>query len=259
MGVIGQRWSIMEREVRLVRRRFKTAFILGAGLGMRLRPLTDRIPKPLLPLAGRPIITYAMDHLLAVGVDRFIINTHHCPERYAEEFPEKSWRGTSIVFRHEPVLLETAGGLKNIEDLLGEDEAIICYNGDVITDLPLQSLIRAHEEHRPEVTLALRSSGPLLNVNINERGAICDLRHVLQDPGIQSCLFTGIYTVETSFLQFLEEGIMESVIPVFLRRIVERPGSLRGVIIDEGEWHDIGSIEVYGHLKAAMSSRRESR
>jgi len=108
------------------------------------------------------------------------------------------------TFRHEPVLLETAGGLKNIEDLLGEDEAIICYNGDVITDLPLQKLIRAHEEHRPEVTLALRSSGPLLNVNINASGEIVDLRHILGNPGIQACLFTGIYTVETSMLQFFD-------------------------------------------------------
>ncbi|PKN36357.1 MAG: hypothetical protein CVU63_16650, partial [Deltaproteobacteria bacterium HGW-Deltaproteobacteria-20] len=231
---------------------FRTAFILGAGLGTRLRPLTEHCPKPLLPLNGRPLITYAMDHLIRTGVERFIVNTHHEPGAYPKAFPDNSWRAIPIIFRHERVLLDTAGGLKNIEDLLSQDEAILCYNGDVLSDIPLEGLISAHEQNRPDATLLLRTEGPLLNVDIDSSGTICDMRHTLGRPGVARCLFTGIYAVETSILCHMERGRIESVVDVFLRRIAAEPGSIRGVVIDEGKWHDIGSVDVYRETDVHM-------
>ncbi len=238
-----------------MRRRFKTAFILGAGLGTRLLPLTEKCPKPLLEVGGRPLITYAMDHLIEIGVDRLIVNTHPHPELYFKKFPDQRWRGVRIFFRHEPVLLDTGGGLKNIEDLLSEDEAIFCYNGDVISNLPLERLREEHERHRPEVTLALRSHGPLLNVNLNESGEVCDLRHQLGIKGVQSLQFTGIYAIETSFLNYLKKGELTSIVTAFLKRIVDQPGSIRGIIIDEGEWEDIGSINAYQKMKKSLKEK----
>jgi NDP-sugar pyrophosphorylase family protein len=193
-----------------------------------------------------------MDHLMKAGAERFIVNTHHRPEAYPETFPDSCWRGAPITFRHEPVLLDTAGGLKNIEDLLAADEAILCYNGDVLSTVPLAGLIADHEKHRPEATLLLRTRGPLLNVDIDSGGAICDLRHTLGRKGAAQCLFTGIYAVETSLLTCMEPGRIESVVDVFLRRITAQPGSIRGVVIDEGEWHDIGSVDVYRRMDTQM-------
>jgi len=88
----------------------RTAFLLGAGRGERLRPWTETCPKPLLPIRGRPLITYAMDHLLTVGVKRFIVNTHYQAEHYSAAFPHRHWRGCPIILVYEPILLNTGGG-----------------------------------------------------------------------------------------------------------------------------------------------------
>jgi mannose-1-phosphate guanylyltransferase len=226
-----------------------TAFILGAGLGTRLRPLTENCPKPLLEIGGRPIITYAMEQLRTIGVQEFIVNTHHCAEKYAEAFPEGNWQGIPIIFRHEPILLDTAGGIKNIEDLIAGEKRIIVYNGDIITNLPLAPLLHQHFSGHAQVTLALRSSGPLLNVNIDKKGFICDMRHMLKNPGVQSCLFAGIYIVEKAFLTRLEKGRVESIVPPLTAMIKENPKSVGGVVIDDGYWYDLGTLEEYNRLK----------
>lgn len=217
-------------------------------MGTRLRPLTRCMPKPLLPIGGRPMITYAMEHLRGAGVQRFIINTHHCAEKYGEAFPEGHWQGLPITFRHEPVLLDTAGGIKNIEDLVEHDESLIVYNGDIITNLPLRPLIDKHVELRTQVTLALRSHGPLTNVNIDSRGFICDMRNSLHNPGVQSCLFAGVYIVETKFLQQLTAGRIESIVLPLIESIRKNPRSVGGIVQDDGFWYDLGTIEEYNLL-----------
>jgi mannose-1-phosphate guanylyltransferase len=229
-------------------KQIQTAFILGAGLGTRLRPLTRNIPKPLLEIGDRPIIAYAMEHLRAIGVQRFIVNTHHCADKYKEAFPEENWQGIPIIFRHEPILLDTAGGIKNIEDLIASEERIIIYNGDIITNMPIAPLIDQHFTLQAEVTLALRSRGPLLNVNIDKDSFICDMRHTLNNPGIQSCLFAGIYIIEPKFLQRLEAGHVESIVPPLVELIKENPHSVGGIVIDDGYWYDVGTIEEYNRL-----------
>lgn len=223
----------------------KTAFILGAGLGLRLRPLTEKIPKPLLPVGGRPLITHAMDHLMGAGIERFIVNTHHRPAAYQDAFPDWSYRGRPIIFRHEPVLLDTGGGLKNIEDLIEQDAAIIVYNGDIISDIDLGRLLEARENLGGEACLALRSAGRLLNVELGADGAVCDMRDMLGRRGTRRCQFTGIYTVEKSFLRRLVKDRIESVVPAFVRLLEKDPRGVTGIIIDEGCWNDIGSPEEY--------------
>ena len=130
----------------------KKAFVLGAGLGTRLKSLTEFLPKPLIPVYQRPLISFAFDHLQRAGVEEFVVNTHHCAEAYTEHFPDSSYNAAPITFRHEPVLLETGGGIDNVADLLGGDTFVV-YNGDILTDLPLQEAFDAHATSGNLVTL----------------------------------------------------------------------------------------------------------
>src|SRR5262249_40888150 len=119
------------------------AFVLGAGLGTRLRPLTNELPKPLVPIFGKPLITFAFDHLFAAGVGSFVINTHHLSECFQDSLGENSYRKAPIRLLHEPVLLETGGGIKNAEPHLTEENFFV-YSGDILTDLPLAPLMDEH-------------------------------------------------------------------------------------------------------------------
>ncbi len=233
-----------------------TAFVLGAGLGTRLRPLTEGCPKPLLPIGGRSIISYVFDHLIHVGVQNIIINTHHRAERYKEAFPDFCWRGVPLIFKHEEQLLETAGGLKNIGDLIACEERIIVYNADIFSTLPLEKLIEAHYMNTNEVTLALRSKGQPLSVKIDAENRVKDLRNTFKVSHGKSCLFTGIYIVERSFLKRLEAGKIESVVDVWIRMIKQHLDLIGGVVIDEGLWCDIGTKEEYLKLQEEMKHER---
>jgi mannose-1-phosphate guanylyltransferase/mannose-1-phosphate guanylyltransferase/phosphomannomutase len=231
----------------------KQAFVLGAGLGTRLRPLTDEIPKPLVPIFQKPLITFAFDHLIGVGIDRFCVNTHHQPKRFDEIFPTKTYEGRPLQFRHEPVLLETGGGIANVADLLG-NEAFIVYNADILSDLPLAPLLEEHARAGNMVTLALRSqAGPQHICFDRESGKIVDIRNLLGTGHPEEYVFTGIYAVQPEFHRLLDKGVKRSVIPTFLE-MIRRGIKLGGVVIDEGHWWDVGTRTAYMQLHRDLPS-----
>jgi mannose-1-phosphate guanylyltransferase len=230
----------------------RNAFVLGAGLGARLRPLTARRPKPLIPVVNRPLITYAFDHLLGVGAERLIVNTHWRAEAYRPAFPDSSYRGAPLIFRDEqPEILETAGGIRNVGDVIG-GEPFFVYNGDILSDLPLEPAIRAHFSSGNEVTLILRSQGGPLQVAFDaEKGRVTDIGGRVDPSASPRFLFTGIYLVNPEFIQRIPPGEKISVIPIFCGMIREG-APLGGIVIDGGQWRDLGAREQYLAAHAAF-------
>lgn len=227
-------------------------FILAAGLGTRLGRITTDCPKPLIPVWNRPLIFYALDQLLAAGVEKVTINIHHCHERFYEVFPSRTYKSLSLQFVHEPELLETAGGLKNAESYFS-GRHIVVYNGDILSTIPLSKAIEHHLASGNEVTTVLRSKdGPLL-MSMDERGRITDIRGELQSRHPPSYLLTGITILNIDFLKRVPANQCTSLIPVYLKMIVDGE-KIGGVVIDDGYWWDLGTREVYLNVHSEKSA-----
>ena len=220
------------------------AFVLGAGLGTRLKSLTARRPKPLIPICNQPLITFAFEHLIHCGITRLVVNTHHCPEAYHQFFPGNTHAGVPIDFVHEPVLLETGGGVKNVEPFLG-GEPFVVYNGDILSDLPIEKAIRHHLDSGNEVTLVLRSGDGPLSISLDRAtGQVADIWNRLGTPLPPEFLFTGIYLVNPEFLDRIPPLTKLSVLPIFLE-MIQSGHKLGGIVLDEGRWWDLGTREQY--------------
>lgn len=234
----------------------RTAFVLCAGWGERLRPLTNQIPKPLVPICGVPLCEFALARIAAAGVERIVINTHRLQDQFVRLFPEypapSRYAGVPVFFRHEPVLLETAGGLKNVEDLLLPGPVLV-HNGDILAGLDLAALFAAHARSGALCTLALRSSGGPLQVGFDaSAGRVTDIRGELGSPAPRF-LYTGVCIVAPEFLARIPSGRPVSFVPVWLE-VLRAGGKIAGVVLDGGAWRDIGTVPEYLRIHADLAA-----
>ncbi len=193
-----------------------------------------------MPLFHRPLAEWAVAACAKVGIEKFAINTHHLPKAW-----EGFGAGNDVTLFHEPVLLETGGGLKNIASWIGSDSVLV-HNGDIFSTLPLEKLIAAHEASGLPVTLALRSEATDKHIAIDPSGAlVTDIRNLL-GHAVGTHGFSGIYCVNASFLDLIPASEKISVIPAFLELAKIR--QLGAIVLDDGVWLDLGDREFY--LKA---------
>ncbi|HEY1583363.1 MAG TPA: NDP-sugar synthase [Chthoniobacterales bacterium] len=227
------------------------AFVLGAGLGTRLRPLTEDLPKPLVPIFNKPLITFAFDHLIAAGVESFVVNTHHLPEKFPHSLGADSYRARPLTLVHEPVLLETGGGLKNAEPFL-RTENFLVYSGDILTDLPLAPLIEEHLRAENDVTLALRSTGLAREVAFRD-GRIIDIGQGRANRGNYDYANVSVWNRRAFHRFSLGEKI--SFIPV-LADWIGKGGKIGGVVIEDGGWFNITSPNEYLAVHRTIAAER---
>jgi NDP-sugar pyrophosphorylase family protein len=217
------------------------AFVLGAGLGKRLRPLTDDLPKPLIPIFQKPLITFALDHLIDGGVERFIINTHRLPECFERLFPGNSYAGHSVNLVNEPVLLDTGGGIKNVQSLLGT-KPFILYSSDILTDVNFEPLIEEHFRAQNDVTLGLRRDTGLGAGVVARNGRVVAISNK-SDP-TENFDYANISVWNPEIFRRIPPSQKVSFIPIITKWIGEG-GKIGGVVLDENRWFNIGSRAQY--------------
>src|ERR1043166_1222710 len=216
------------------------AFVLAAGLGTRLQPLTEDLPKPLVPIFQKPLITFALDHLIDVGVERFVINTHKQPELFESFFCDNEYEDHLITLIHEPDLLETGGGIKNAEPYLGS-VPFLTYSGDIFTDIDLRPLIDFHFRRGNDVTLALRETGLASDVALRDHRVV-DIANRYGAPG--NLDFANVAVWNSNVFQQIPSRQKISFIPI-VRDWIGKGAKIGGVVMNDAKWFNIGSRGEY--------------
>jgi NDP-sugar pyrophosphorylase family protein len=225
------------------------AMILAAGLGTRLRPLTDERPKALVAVGGRTLLEIALGRLRDFGVREAIVNTHHFADMVSDYLKANDNFGMRIVISHEPVLLDTGGGLKQaaaffLDSSAGPPEPFIVHNVDAISGIDLGRMVQFHAENGALATLAVQRRGSSRALLFDGRGQLCGRWSGAadQDNGLEALAFCGIHVVSPRiFAKMGEEGAF-SIIDTYLRLAAEGE-KIVGFRADEWYWRDLGRPE----------------
>jgi NDP-sugar pyrophosphorylase family protein len=228
------------------------ALVLAAGLGTRLRPLTDVCAKPALPVAGEPLIRRIVRWLVANDVNELVVNLHYLPHTVTAVLGDGSDLSVRIRYSWEqPQILGSAGGPRLALDIIGDDTFII-VNGDTLTDLNVRALVHAHRQSDALVTLALvRNHEPAKygGVMMTDDGVVTGFA-ARGASAEGSYHFIGVQTAHAEAFRQLPAGRpVQSIGGLYDMLIAARPGSIRGHVSDAAFW-DIGTPEDYAKTSA---------
>jgi mannose-1-phosphate guanylyltransferase len=225
------------------------AMVLAAGLGTRLRPLTERVPKPAVPVAGTPLLQLALARLRACGARRAVVNVHHLAaemERAARDAGAAA--GIAVEISREPVIAGTGGALREARGLLGRAGAFVIWNGDVLFDVDLAAVVAAHRRSGALATMVLAPMPPgatYATVDVDRDMAV--RRIAGRGPGGEGLVplhFTGVHVVAPGLL----DAVPAEPFGCDVNRHVYPPllagGRVRAVVAS-GYWNDLGTPARY--------------
>lgn len=230
------------------------AMVLAAGLGTRLRPLTERIAKPALPLLGSTLLEGNLRLLAGAGVDEVVVNAHHLPQTVAAVARDAGERlGLRVHLSFEaPEVLGTGGALQAVRPLLDHGEPFLLVNGDVLTDLDPARALAAHRASGADTTMVLRPmppGAPFGAVEVDEGGRVARIAGHGRDltPGekVSTWLFTGVHVLSSAIFEALPQKGASCVNREGHARLIAAGRNVRAHLEEGGRWSDVGTPERY--------------
>jgi dTDP-glucose pyrophosphorylase/CBS domain-containing protein len=230
------------------------AVVMAGGQGVRLRPLTDDTPKPMLPVGGRPLLEFIVEQLRDVGVKRIHVTTHYQAEKIIEHFGTGESFGVDIKYVREDVPLGTGGALGLLER---PDEPVLVINGDILTQVDFRAMFAFHQEQKAEMTVGVRR----YDVQVPYGVVDCDgvrVRELREKPQLSFFVNAGIYLLEPSVFELIPANQHSNITDV-VTRMMESKRTVVSYPICE-YWLDIGEHDDYQKaLKDAMVGKLQRR
>lgn len=225
------------------------AMVLAAGLGTRLRPLTDDRPKALVEVAGRTLLEITLARLRSLGIRDVIVNAHHFADRMIEYLAANANFGMNIVISREDVLLDTGGGLKKAGWFFAEDnKPFLLHNVDVLSTIDIGRMLESHQHSGALATLAVQQRDSSRYLLFDREGRLCGRRIGTQDEDArpaedkQALAFCGIHVISPRMLPMMREEGIFSIIESYLD-LAARGQTISAFRADEYYWRDLGKPE----------------
>jgi NDP-sugar pyrophosphorylase family protein len=228
--------------------------ILAAGFGNRLRPLTDHLPKPLLPVADIPLIHYNLLLLKKYGITCLVINVHYQAKKIMAALGNGSQFGVHITYSEESTILGTGGGIKNVQSFFGNDPFLV-INADILVDIDLSNLIAFHKKNKPSATLVLRKDPDMSQYGTIEIDKTDRIRNILSKVPLvkgrfRKRMFTGIHIITPKVFDYIPPGMFYSITDSYVE-MLKKEERLYGYSMP-GYWNDIGVQKRYQEANHQM-------
>ncbi|PYP86640.1 MAG: nucleotidyltransferase [Candidatus Angelobacter sp. Gp1-AA117] len=242
------------------------AMVLAAGLGTRLRPLTNDRPKALVEVGGKTLLEITLDRLRESGVREVIVNVHHFADLMIDYLGKHNNFGMRIEISREDILLDTGGGLKKAAwfflENSGADEPFILHNVDVISTIDLYSMAQFHVEHQALATLAVQQRQTSRYMLFDDQLQLCGRRSAKDDKTeivrhssqLQPLAFSGIHVISPRLLSMMTQEGVFSIIDTYLR-FANQGEKILGFRADEYYWRDLGKPESLTQAEQDLKQR----